>query len=130
MGSSESKPTETPVVEVPVETAAPAEAEATPAAPAETPVEAPAAPSEAETTPEAPSEAPAAPVEADAAPAADAPAETEVAEKKPPPKCKACCACPETKLVRDKCIIENGAENCEELIAAHLKCMRDMGFNI
>jgi len=49
-------------------------------------------------------------------------------EKKP--KCKACCACPETKRVRDACIIEKGAENCTELIEAHKKCMRDMGFNI
>jgi len=48
--------------------------------------------------------------------------------KKPP--CKPCCACPETKRVRDACIIENGAENCTELIEAHKKCMRDMGFNI
>ena len=49
-------------------------------------------------------------------------------EKKP--KCKACCACPETKQVRDACIIEKGQENCTELIEAHKKCMREMGFNI
>lgn len=49
-------------------------------------------------------------------------------EKKP--KCKACCACPETKRARDACIIEKGEENCTELIEAHKKCMRDMGFNI
>lgn len=49
-------------------------------------------------------------------------------EKKP--KCKACCACPETKRVRDACIIENGADKCQEEIAAHKKCMKEMGFDI
>lgn len=62
----------------------------------------------------------------EAAPAAPAAA----AASKPPPKCKACCACPETKKARDACIVENGQENCTELIEAHKKCMRDMGFNI
>lgn len=52
-----------------------------------------------------------------------------VAEEKKP-KCKACCACPETKQVRDACIVEKGAENCLELIEAHKKCMREMGFNV
>ena len=46
------------------------------------------------------------------------------------PKCKACCACPETKRVRDQCIIEHGEENCTELIEAHKKCMRDQGFKV
>lgn len=46
------------------------------------------------------------------------------------PKCKACCACPETKKVRDACIVEKGEENCKDLIEAHKKCMRDAGFNI
>ncbi|KAG5680419.1 hypothetical protein PVAND_009927 [Polypedilum vanderplanki] len=45
-------------------------------------------------------------------------------------KCKACCACPETKKARDECIVKNGEENCTELIEKHKKCMRDMGFNI
>lgn len=49
-------------------------------------------------------------------------------EKKP--KCKACCACPETKQVRDACIVEKGAENCQGLIEAHKKCMREMGFDV
>ncbi|GAU96772.1 hypothetical protein RvY_08164 [Ramazzottius varieornatus] len=35
------------------------------------------------------------------------------------PKCKACCACPETKRVRDECIMENGEMNCQSLIEAH-----------
>ena len=48
-------------------------------------------------------------------------------EKKP---LKPCCACPETKQPRDACIIENGEENCTDLIEAHKKCMRDLGFKI
>ncbi|KAM7349024.1 cytochrome c oxidase copper chaperone COX17 [Cochliomyia hominivorax] len=46
------------------------------------------------------------------------------------PKCKACCACPETKKVRDQCIVEKGESECGDLIEAHKKCMREQGFNI
>ncbi|XP_030371248.1 cytochrome c oxidase copper chaperone-like [Scaptodrosophila lebanonensis] len=46
------------------------------------------------------------------------------------PKCKACCACPETKRARDQCIVERGEENCSALIEAHKICMRSAGFNI
>lgn len=45
-------------------------------------------------------------------------------------KLKPCCACPETKRARDACIIENGEENCTELIEAHKQCMRQMGFKV
>jgi len=47
-----------------------------------------------------------------------------------PKKLKPCCACPETKKPRDECIIEKGEANCTELIEAHKKCMRDLGFKI
>lgn len=57
------------------------------------------------------------------------PAETQTEEKKPE-KLKPCCACPETKQPRDACIIEKGEENCQDLIEAHKKCMRDLGFKI
>jgi len=46
------------------------------------------------------------------------------------PTCKACCACPQTKGIRDECVIINGEENCSKEIAAHLACMRAAGFNI
>lgn len=46
------------------------------------------------------------------------------------PKCKACCACPETKKARDECVLKYGEENCSELIEKHKQCMRDMGFKI
>ena len=66
----------------------------------------------------------------------DRPAASAATDKQPDstekkvPKCKACCACPETKRVRDECIVLNGEENCQPLIEAHKQCMRDMGFNI
>ncbi|XP_003702775.1 cytochrome c oxidase copper chaperone COX17 [Megachile rotundata] len=43
---------------------------------------------------------------------------------------KPCCACPETKIARDECIITKGEENCGHLIEAHKACMRYLGFNI
>ena len=43
---------------------------------------------------------------------------------------KPCCACPETKQPRDACIIEKGEANCQDLIEAHKKCMRDLGFKV
>ena len=55
------------------------------------------------------------------------PAEAGGEEKKP---LKPCCACPETKQARDACIMENGQENCTELIEAHKKCMIALGFKI
>ncbi|XP_053184785.1 cytochrome c oxidase copper chaperone [Scomber japonicus] len=57
--------------------------------------------------------------------AAAVPDSTE--QKKP---LKPCCACPETKKVRDACIIEKGEENCTALIDAHKDCMRQLGFKI
>lgn len=51
---------------------------------------------------------------------------THVSDKKLRP----CCACPETKQVRDQCIVENGEEKCMDLIEAHKECMRKHGFKI
>uniref|UniRef100_H3C1E5 Cytochrome c oxidase copper chaperone n=1 Tax=Tetraodon nigroviridis TaxID=99883 RepID=H3C1E5_TETNG len=55
-------------------------------------------------------------------------ASPEVPEQKKP--LKPCCACPETKKVRDACIIEKGEEKCSDLIEAHKECMRSLGFKI
>ncbi|XP_056415932.1 cytochrome c oxidase copper chaperone [Hyla sarda] len=52
---------------------------------------------------------------------------SEPQEKKP---LKPCCACPETKKVRDACIIEKGEEQCRDLIEAHKECMRALGFKV
>ena len=51
--------------------------------------------------------------------------ETTSAEAVPPPE-----PCAEAKQVLDACIKENGGENCAELIEAHKKCMRDLGFEV
>ncbi|XP_006793667.1 cytochrome c oxidase copper chaperone [Neolamprologus brichardi] len=53
---------------------------------------------------------------------------TESTEQKKP--LKPCCACPETKKVRDACIIEKGEESCRDLIEAHKDCMRALGFKV
>lgn len=43
-----------------------------------------------------------------------------------------CCSCPETKAARDACTIQYGpeAKECQELIEAHKKCLREEGFNV
>jgi len=46
------------------------------------------------------------------------------------PKCKPCCACPETRKARDACIAEKGEEECGDLIEAHKQCMIEMGFKV
>ncbi|KAF8409246.1 hypothetical protein HHK36_005320 [Tetracentron sinense] len=46
------------------------------------------------------------------------------------PKKKICCACPETKMLRDECIVEHGEAACTKWIEAHNKCLRAEGFNV
>ncbi|XP_044506004.1 cytochrome c oxidase copper chaperone 1-like [Mangifera indica] len=46
------------------------------------------------------------------------------------PKKKICCACPETKKLRDECIVEHGEEACAKWIEAHRMCLRAEGFNV
>ena len=46
------------------------------------------------------------------------------------PKCKICCACPDTKKLRDECIVQNGEEKCASMIEAHKVCLRKEGFNV
>lgn len=43
---------------------------------------------------------------------------------------KICCACPITKNARDACIPEHDEEKCKYLIDAHLRCLRDEGFDV
>ncbi|THV08032.1 hypothetical protein K435DRAFT_709321 [Dendrothele bispora CBS 962.96] len=46
---------------------------------------------------------------------------------------KPCCACPQTKSVRDDCFLKYGPEadeKCKELVQNHLACMRGLGFKI
>ena len=65
----------------------------------------------------------------DSAPAAEKPKITRPVDKDGNPL-KPCCVCPETKSVRDVCIIEKGQEHCLDLIEAHKACMRKLGFNV
>lgn len=46
------------------------------------------------------------------------------------PKKKICCACPDTKKLRDECIVEHGEAACSKWIKAHRKCLRAEGFNV
>jgi cytochrome c oxidase assembly protein subunit 17 len=46
------------------------------------------------------------------------------------PKKKICCACPDTKRLRDECIVEHGEAACTKWIEAHKQCLRAEGFNI
>ena len=52
------------------------------------------------------------------------------AEEAPKPKCKICCACPDTRKDRDECILHHGEEGCKEMIEAHKLCLRAEGFNV
>ncbi len=55
---------------------------------------------------------------------------TKEEEEEEKPKCKPCCACPDTRTARDNCVFDKGEEHCQDLIKAHQDCMRSMGFNI
>ncbi|KAL5131500.1 LINE-1 retrotransposable element ORF2 protein [Glycine soja] len=46
------------------------------------------------------------------------------------PKKKICCACPDTKRLRDECIVEHGESACTKWIEAHRLCLRAEGFNM
>ncbi|CAH8848346.1 unnamed protein product [Trichobilharzia szidati] len=43
---------------------------------------------------------------------------------------KPCCACPDTRLKRDQCILMYGEEMCVDLIKEHKECLRKLGFAI
>lgn len=62
-----------------------------------------------------------------APPSTDAAAAPAEGEK---PKLKICCSCPETKKLRDQCVLINGEEKCQVEIQNHLDCLRKLGFNI
>ena len=65
-----------------------------------------------------------------AAPQVDVAAATAPEASEAKPKCKPCCACPETRKPRDACIAEKGEEGCGDFIEAHRQCMIGMGFKI
>ena len=56
----------------------------------------------------------------------------ELAENPKTPAKKVCCSCPETKKVRDACLVTHGQEHedCKHLIEAHKMCLRNEGFDL
>ncbi|XP_020523708.1 cytochrome c oxidase copper chaperone 2 isoform X2 [Amborella trichopoda] len=50
--------------------------------------------------------------------------------EEPSKRKKICCACPDTKRLRDECIVEHGEAACSKWIEAHLQCLRAEGFNV
>lgn len=56
-----------------------------------------------------------------------APAATAADSK---PRKKICCACPDTKRLRDECVVEHGESACAKWIEAHKRCLRAEGFNV
>ncbi|RWR78695.1 Cytochrome c oxidase copper chaperone 2 [Cinnamomum micranthum f. kanehirae] len=55
---------------------------------------------------------------------------TSATEASSKPKKKICCACPDTKRLRDECIVEHGEAACTKWIEAHLQCLRSEGFKV
>ncbi|GAB2277953.1 Cytochrome c oxidase copper chaperone [Dionaea muscipula] len=56
-----------------------------------------------------------------------------ISEPEPTPKPKnksICCACPDTKKLRDECMLEHGEAACTKWIEAHKQCLRAEGFNV
>lgn len=43
---------------------------------------------------------------------------------------KICCSCPDTRRLRDLCMVEKGQEHCKEFIEAHNACLREEGFKL
>ncbi|CAD8048157.1 unnamed protein product [Paramecium sonneborni] len=39
-----------------------------------------------------------------------------------------CCACPETRKLRDECIVSLGEEKCQKEIENHKLCLKKLGF--
>ena len=43
---------------------------------------------------------------------------------------KPCCACPETRKLRDDCVFMKGEDNCIEFIEKHKDCLKSYGFKV
>jgi len=59
-------------------------------------------------------------------------ASVAVASGEAPKKKRICCACPDTKALRDACVVQHGPEDkaCAALVEAHNQCLRAEGFNV
>ena len=38
--------------------------------------------------------------------------------------------CPDTKKIRDECVVSKGEDNCADVIEAHKACLRLEGFDV
>ncbi|KAK9898922.1 hypothetical protein P389DRAFT_188291 [Cystobasidium minutum MCA 4210] len=63
----------------------------------------------------------------------------KLVSEKNPQGIKPCCACPETKKLRDDCFLKYGSnidedseskEKCKSIVEKHRECMRGFGFNV
>ncbi len=43
---------------------------------------------------------------------------------------KICCSCPDTKKLRDECVVVNGESECAKQIEMHKACLREEGFTV
>lgn len=55
---------------------------------------------------------------------------TQSAQTEGKPKLKMCCACPDTKKIRDACVLEKGEDHCSKEIKSHIDCLRKEGFDV
>nr|ABD38858.1 At1g53030 [Arabidopsis thaliana] len=65
----------------------------------------------------------------DSACSLDKPSKDVVATETKPKK-RICCACPDTKKLRDECIVEHGESACTKWIEAHILCLRSESFKV
>jgi len=43
---------------------------------------------------------------------------------------KICCSCPDTKQLRDECLVTKGESECAKMIEQHKACLREEGFTV
>ncbi|PVH67096.1 LOW QUALITY PROTEIN: hypothetical protein PAHAL_1G429900 [Panicum hallii] len=65
-----------------------------------------------------------------AVPSPEIPAVNEAPATDSKPKKKICCACPDSKRLRDECVVEHGESACTKWIKAQNRCLRAEGFNV
>lgn len=47
-----------------------------------------------------------------------------------PKTLKACCACKQTRTLRDDCLREFGEDKCQSFVNAHIECLKQKGFKV
>lgn len=54
----------------------------------------------------------------------------DISDKKDNKPLRPCCACPDTRNLRDDCIRNKSEEECLDLIEKHNVCLRSLGFKV